>query len=140
MPDCPFCNRESDYLFVADSASKKVCDWSSKPIAYAFYDNYPVTTGHMLIVPARHVTTFFDLNEAELTAINNLLQLLPKWFEHSFGNAERKVEGWNIGWNCGEVAGQSIMHAHCHLIPRRKGDHPNPRGGVRGVIPEKADY
>ena len=98
-------------------------------------DGFPVSPGHTLIIPKRHVSDFFEINENEhhelQTVINHAkIQL----------DSELKPDGYNIGINCGDVAGQTVMHLHIHLIPRYQGDRNDPRGGVRWVIPEKADY
>ena len=105
-------------------------------LALAFYDKYPVTEGHTLIIPKRHFESYFDITQAELNAIQQLIQqqrsaLLEK---------DAAITGFNIGINQGVDAGQSIFHLHVHLIPRRKGDMDNPKGGVRHVIPEKGKY
>jgi diadenosine tetraphosphate (Ap4A) HIT family hydrolase len=103
----------------------------SNTLAYAIRDGNPVTPLHMLIIPRRHVESFFDLHGAERNAILALLDEMKSEIQHKDGT----VEGFNIGVNNGEVAGQSVPHVHVHLIPRRRGDVENPRGGVRGVIP-----
>jgi diadenosine tetraphosphate (Ap4A) HIT family hydrolase len=101
----------------------------------AFRDGFPVSPGHTLVIPRRHIGSFFDLAEAERS---DLLQLLDR--------AKRDVDtefhpgGYNIGINDGRVAGQTVPHLHIHLIPRYEGDRPDPRGGVRWVIPDKAQY
>ena len=105
-------------------------------LAVVLYDQYPVTAYHSLIVPKRHVATYFDLFEPERRAISLLLDELREEILRS----DRQVTGFNVGINCGETAGQTVDHAHVHLIPRRAGDVPDPRGGVRGVIPGKATY
>jgi diadenosine tetraphosphate (Ap4A) HIT family hydrolase len=105
-------------------------------LAYAIRDDFPVTPLHTLIIPRRHAPTYFDLYEPERRAINLLLDQVRT----AILAADKTVEGFNIGMNCGETAGQTVMHCHVHLIPRRKGDVPEPRGGVRGVIPGKASY
>ena len=99
-------------------------------------DSYPVTKYHTLIIPHRHVSSFFDLNNNEL---NNLNKILKKQ-RQSLLDLDQKISGFNVGINAGVDAGQSIMHCHIHLIPRRKGDIANPKGGVRGVIPSKQKY
>jgi diadenosine tetraphosphate (Ap4A) HIT family hydrolase len=106
------------------------------PLAYAVRDTSPVTRLHTLILPDRHVASYFDLDADEKRAIDQLLE------EIRIGILARDpmVGGFNIGINIGEVAGQTIFHCHVHLIPRRPGDVANPRGGVRAVIPGKADY
>ena len=105
-------------------------------LAFAVYDAHPVTPLHSLILPRRHAATYFDLHDPERRAINVLLDQVRQ----DVLRADKAVEGFNIGMNCGETAGQTIMHGHVHLIPRRKGDVEQPRGGVRGVIPEKQAY
>ncbi len=108
----------------------------SNALAYAIRDGNPVTSLHTLIIPRRHVESFFDLHGAERNAIFALLDEMKSDIQHKDGT----VEGFNIGVNNGEVAGQSVPHVHVHLIPRRRGDVDNPRGGVRAVIPKKANY
>lgn len=118
---CPFCSRNEDVL--------------SNALAHARYDKYPVSDGHLLVIPNRHVSSYFDLTAEERIAMFELLDearvLLDK---------DRKPDGYNIGINVGEAAGQSVWHVHAHLIPRYTGDIDDPRGGVRGVIPEKQKY
>ena len=97
---------------------------------------YPVTEHHTLIITNRHVSDYFDLNNDELIELNKIL----KSQKIEIQKLDNKVNGFNIGVNIGEEAGQSIMHCHVHLIPRRKGDVDDPRGGVRGVIPSKQKY
>ena len=104
-------------------------------LAIAFYDKYPVNKGHLLIIPKRHVEQYFDLTDQERKAIDQLLFKGKKLLD-----GEYHPDGYNIGVNCGEAAGQTIFHVHVHLIPRFKGDMEDPRGGVRGVIPEKQIY
>ena len=105
-------------------------------LAYASYDLYPVTDQHCLIVPKRHVKDYFYLTEEEIVACNKLIKKIKKEIEIK----NPLVKGFNIGINSGKVAGQSIMHCHIHLIPRREGDVDNPQGGVRAVIPLKQHY
>ena len=104
-------------------------------LALAFFDKYPVNEGHLLIIPKRHVEQYFDLTAEERNAIDQLLFEGKKMLDE-----QSKPDGYNIGINCGEDAGQTIFHVHAHLIPRFKGDMEDPRGGVRGVIPEKRMY
>lgn len=99
-------------------------------------DRYPVTSGHLLIVPVEHFTDFFDLPE-DLRRIADLL--LFKHRDRILAE-DLSVTGFNIGMNCGESAGQTVMHAHIHLIPRREGDTTQSRGGVRGCVPDKMSY
>lgn len=105
-------------------------------LAFAIPDTFPVTQGHTLVLPIRHVTDYFDLVKKERNAIEEIILLRRL----QILNQDRTVSGFNIGVNCGEDAGQTMYHCHVHLIPRRKGDTPDPRGGVRGVIPEKMHY
>ena len=102
----------------------------------AIKDKYPVTEHHTLIIPLRHTPDYFSLTPEEKNDLDDLIHRL----KGTISEADPQVTGFNIGVNCGVSAGQTIMHAHIHLIPRRDGDIPNPRGGVRGVIPEKMDY
>ena len=105
-------------------------------LAYSSLDSYPVSEFHSLIVPKRHVETYFDLTEEEIQACNDLILKTKE----KILKEDSRVEGFNIGTNAGKVAGQSIMHCHVHLIPRREGDVENPQGGVRSVIPKKQHY
>ena len=104
--------------------------------AFASFDSYPVSKYHSLIVPKRHILDYFELTNDELLACNDLIKKIKKKIQ----NEDKTVDGFNIGTNSGVAAGQSIMHCHIHLIPRRKGDVDNPQGGVRGVIPSKQHY
>ena len=121
---CLFCNIKESGL--ADENT----------LAYAIYDSYPVTDKHCLIIPKRHVKDYFDLTEEEIVACDQLIKEIKKEIEIK----DPLVKGFNIGTNSGKVAGQSIMHCHIHLIPRREGDVENPQGGVRSVIPLKQHY
>lgn len=121
MNTCPFCSSSNVIL--------------QNELAYAKYDRYPVTPGHILIIPKRHFPDFFQTTEQERKALFELLDQCKLYLE-----AKYKPNGYNIGINCGDAAGQTIFHVHVHLIPRYKGDIDNPRGGVRGVIPEKRIY
>ena len=121
---CLFCNINSkDLVF-------------DNEFAFASFDSYPVSKYHSLIVPKRHILDYFELTNDELLACNDLIKKIKKKIQ----NEDKTVDGFNIGTNSGVVAGQSIMHCHIHLIPRRKGDVTNPQGGVRGVIPSKQHY
>jgi len=104
--------------------------------AYATFDSYPVSSKHCLIIPKRHIKDYFELNENEVTGCDQLIKIIKNQIEKD----DKTVKGFNIGINSGKVAGQSIMHCHIHLIPRREGDVENPQGGVRGVIPSKQHY
>ena len=105
------------------------------PIAVAARDSYPVSKGHTLIIPRRHVASFFETTDEERQAMMKLLDEMKAMLDR-----EHKPDGYNIGINNGAAAGQTVMHLHMHLIPRYAGDLPDPRGGVRWVIPEKAAY
>lgn len=123
-PACLFCKLETrSYI-------------KNTPLAFAIRDGFPITEHHTLIIPHRHVPTYFDLNKDELDAINALLTALKNDIEKE----DPQVTGFNIGINNGESAGQTIFHCHIHLIPRRDGDVKNPRGGVRHTIPGKGFY
>ena len=121
---CPFCSRGDREVLLQNS------------LAVVLRDKYPVAELHVLIVPKRHAADYFDLGTAEMRACQ---QLLVEVRALLLGQ-DPSILGFNVGINSGKVAGQTIMHCHIHLIPRREGDSLNPRGGVRGVIPEKADY
>ena len=105
-------------------------------LAYASYDSYPVSDMHCLIIPKRHVKSYFELSNQEVIACNELIKCVKKKIEIK----DPKVKGFNMGTNVGEISGQSILHCHIHLIPRRVGDVDNPQGGVRSVIPSKQHY
>ena len=105
-------------------------------LAYASYDTYPVSKYHCLIIPKRHIKDYFELTDEEILACNQLTKKIKK----EIINKDSTVKGFNIGTNSGIVSGQSIMHCHIHLIPRREGDVENPQGGVRSVIPLKQHY
>ena len=105
-------------------------------LAYVIEDGYPVTEGHRLVIPKRHAADYFHLVQPELNAINQLLTKHKALIEQE----DPAVSGFNIGMNCGEDAGQTVFHCHIHLIPRRKGDVDEPRGGVRHLIPGKGSY
>jgi diadenosine tetraphosphate (Ap4A) HIT family hydrolase len=122
--DCPFCNPDSERELLLESAT-----------AYAMYDNFPVSSGHTLVIPKKHCSDYFELSFKEQSACIFMLNTLKPIIQKNFN-----PEGFNVGINIGEVAGQTIQHVHIHLIPRYKGDVKEPRGGVRGVIPEKRNY
>ena len=121
---CLFCN-------IKESGLAKEND-----LAYASYDSYPVSEGHCLIIPKRHVKDYFDLSNDEIIACNDLI----KEIKNEIIEKDNSVKGFNIGSNAGKISGQSILHCHIHLIPRREGDVENPQGGVRSVIPSKQHY
>ena len=121
---CIFCNEKKNNIV------------DENDHAYASYDPYPVSKKHCLIVPKRHVKNYFDLSEKEILACNQLIKSMKAKIEEK----DKSVKGFNIGTNSGKAAGQSIMHCHVHLIPRREGDVKNPQGGVRSVIPLNQYY
>ena len=104
-------------------------------LAYSTPDSFPVSPGHSLIVPVRHCASFFDLSPDEIAACMELVVQ-----GRAALDAELEPDGYNIGVNVGRAGGQSVLHVHIHLIPRYAGDHPSPQGGVRQIIPWKADY
>ena len=124
MADCVFCTLGEDRVFLENE------------LACCLWDAFPVTPMHSLIVPRRHLPDFFSLTQAEVLACDALLRGARDLIRAE----DPSVEGFNIGVNVGEVAGQTIFHCHLHLIPRRKGDSENPRGGVRHILPGMGDY
>ena len=122
VKNCPFCN----------TVSKKIIEGKS---SFAIFDNFPVTKGHTLIIPKRHCENYFELTLEEQGDCIALLNKTKKIIQMSHNPA-----GFNVGININEAAGQTILHAHIHLIPRYGGDVERPRGGVRGVIPDRQDY
>lgn len=120
---CPFCSLSRERVVLENA------------LAIAFRDGYPVSEGHTLVVPRRHVTSFFETSEQEQAAMFDLLRQARAELDASLRPA-----GYNVGINDGAAAGQTVMHVHVHLIPRHEGDRDDPRGGVRWVMPEKADY
>ena len=107
----------------------------SNELAYSARDSYAVSPGHTVVIPRRHVASFFDLTPEEINACMGLITE-----ERRLLDDELKPDGYNIGVNIGPAAGQSIFHVHIHLIPRYQGDVDNPQGGVRHVIPKKGHY
>lgn len=120
---CPFCN--PDRVPLTENRS-----------VMALEDKYPVTPGHVLVIPKRHTPDYFTMTERERHDAEELLKVL----QGEIKQKDPSVRGFNVGVNCGQVAGQTVMHAHIHLIPRRIGDVPDPRGGVRGAIPNQRLY
>ena len=123
-PDCLFCNLPNGRII------------SENELAIATRDAYPVTDGHTLILPRRHVSDYFDLYQPERNAIEQLIHQC----RDNLISSDKSIDGFNVGANAGTSAGQSISHVHIHVIPRRTGDMDEPRGGVRGVIPDKQSY
>ena len=120
--DCIFCDPKREIL--AENAH-----------ALAFFDSFPVSRGHALVVPKRHALDIFELSDEEYAGCFSLVFPLRELLIARFA-----PDGFNVGANCGEAAGQSVWHAHIHVIPRYVGDVPEPRGGIRNVLPRKAKY
>ena len=124
MIDCLFCEIEKSKIV------------SENDFFIVVRDNYPVTELHTLIILKRHTASYFELDDSEKVSLINILDKQ----KNSLLQNDSTIKGFNIGINDGVDAGQTIMHFHTHLIPRRTGDVQNPRGGVRGIIPEKQNY
>lgn len=120
-PDCPFCAAGDDVLANEHAVVRR--------------DIHPVTPGHLLVVTRRHVADYFDTTPDEQIALLLLVRRAKAWLQREY-----RPDGFNVGVNVGEAAGQTVPHVHIHLIPRYRGDTPHPRGGVRGVIPDKQSY
>ena len=120
---CPFCPPPADRL-IAHNAH-----------ALAIRDAYPISPGHALLIPRRHVASLADATSEEACALWALMAEVRRKLDQ-----ECRPDGYNVGVNDGVAAGQTVMHLHVHLIPRFRGDRPDPRGGVRWVLPDKADY
>lgn len=121
--DCIFCNVKRETI-------------AENELALAFFDKFPVTPKHVLIIPKRHCVDYFELSQPEINAINRLTHSLKE----KLSSEDPNITGFNIGFNVGEDAGQTVFHCHMHLIPRRKNDVDNPVGGVRNVVAGKGDY
>ena len=124
MAECVFCRPDQDRIFLTND------------LAYALWDGYPVTRGHALVIPRQHVPAYFELSTEDLLACHVLLREARTLLVEQ----DASIEGFNIGVNVGGAAGQTIFHCHFHLIPRRRGDVDNPRGGVRHLIPGRGAY
>lgn len=122
-PHCPFCTLPAERILFSNS------------YGVVIRDAYPVSSGHTLVIPRRHTGSFFDLAEQERNALLSLLDEARRRLDR-----EMSPDGYNVGINDGPAAGQTVPHLHIHLIPRYEGDRIDPRGGVRWIIPEKADY
>ena len=120
---CPFCTLPPERII------------DSNDLALVIRDGYPISPGHTLVIPKRHIGSWFEITQAEQQALLDLLEKAKTALE-----TELKPDGYNIGINDGPNAGQTVPHLHMHLIPRYKGDLEDPRGGVRWIIPEKAKY
>ena len=125
LDECLFCEAYSDRKVIAENT-----------LAYAIEDGFPVTEGHTLIIPKRHVIDYFGLSTAEVSATNQLLHEV----KNKLCSSDETITGFNIGMNAGKSSGQTVFHSHTHLIPRREGDVDNPKGGVRHVINGKGYY
>lgn len=125
---CPFCHAAGAVL--------------ENALAFALPDRFPVTPGHLLLIPRRHVADWFETTPEERRALFALADEARALAlrEPGAGPDRRRPDGFNLGVNAGEAAGQTVFHVHLHLIPRYKGDVANPRGGVRGVIPARQSY
>ena len=121
---CPFCHLPAERVIAENT------------LALAILDGFPVTSLHTLVIPKRHAETYFDLDGEEVAACDALLRQLRT----DLLARDATIEGFNIGINAGAVAGQTVFHCHIHLIPRRRGDVDDPRGGVRHLIPGKGYY
>ena len=120
---CPFCPPRSDEILL------------ERPLAFLQRDKRPLTKGHALIIPRRHVATFFETTPEERVAMLELLDEAKMILDR-----EHRPDGYNVGINDGAAAGQTVMHVHVHIIPRYLGDKSDPRGGIRWMLPEKAAY
>ena len=120
---CPFCTLPDERIV------------DQNDLALVIRDGFPVSLGHTLVIPKRHVGSFFELNEPEIGSMMVLLKRAQSTLDAAF-----KPDSYNIGINDGPLAGQTVPHVHMHLIPRYAGDVADPRGGVRWLIPDKADY
>ena len=117
--DCPFCHIAEDKLLAENEDAR------------AFLDGYPITEGHTLVVPKRHVPSVFDLDASEQESLWQLVKEV---------RGRLTADAFNVGVNDGPAAGQTVSHAHVHVIPRREGDISDPRGGIRWVLPKRAKY
>lgn len=122
-PECPFCHLAEERI------------WLQTDVAVAFLDKFPVSLGHTLVIPEHHVGALMELPENDQTEIWSLVAHVRKELLEKY-----KPDEFNIGINEGEAAGQTVPHAHIHIIPRFKGDVPDPRGGIRWVLPARAKY
>jgi diadenosine tetraphosphate (Ap4A) HIT family hydrolase len=122
-PSCPFCSPAADRVAFEDELTRDL------------WDAFPASAGHLLVVPRRHVATWFDASEEERAAILKALDEAKALID-----GRHHPDGYNIGVNVGQAAGQTVFHLHVHLIPRYSGDVEDPRGGVRHVIPGRGNY
>jgi diadenosine tetraphosphate (Ap4A) HIT family hydrolase len=120
--DCIFCHVDRSIL-------------AETRLSFALLDGFPVSKGHTLVIPKRHVLSIWEMTPEEYTDAFNLVGQVKDILQEKFD-----PQGFNVGVNCGEAAGQTVFHAHIHLIPRYNGDVPYPRGGIRNIIPGKGNY
>lgn len=120
--DCPFCNIDRELILTSE-------------YCLAIYDRYPVNKGHVLVIPKRHVKDYFDLRQDEIDSVWKLVAKVKDYLDSKYA-----PRGYNVGFNVGPEAGQTIDHVHIHIIPRYSGDMDDPTGGVRHVIPERGKY
>lgn len=121
--NCPFCNLSDKRII------------QSNDLTLAIWDGFPISPGHALILPKRHFCSVFDATQYEVSSLIRLVKSIKYVLQEKFN-----PDGYNIGINDGYAAGQTISHLHIHLIPRYNGDSPDPKGGVRWIFPDKADY
>jgi diadenosine tetraphosphate (Ap4A) HIT family hydrolase len=122
MQECPFCNINREIVFDSE-------------LCIAVFDKYPVNKGHILVIPKRHISNYFDLEKNEIDSIWEMVNKVKNLIDLKY-----EPQGYNIGFNVGKTAGQTVDHVHIHVIPRYRGDMEDPSGGVRHVIPEKGRY
>ena len=131
---CPFCR------YVLDDPPDYLIVWEND-LAFAIRDKYPVSPGHTLIIPKRHVADFFHCSSAEQAALLEGARYVQNQMINRSPRKDGRIpSGWNLGVNVGKPAGQTVFHVHLHVIPRYSGDVGAPAGGVRGVIPKKQKY
>ena len=121
MKDCPFCNLNNIE--------------HSTEFFNIIYDEYPVSKGHTLVISKRHIASYFDLSNDEKHELVEIIDILQRYLSDTYS-----PDGFNVGFNDGKCAGQTVQHFHLHIIPRYEGDMENPQGGVRGVIPNEQKY
>lgn len=121
MKNCPFCNLNNIE--------------HSTEFFNIIYDKYPVSKGHTLVISKRHIASYFDLSNDEKHELVEIIDTLQRYLSDTYS-----PDGFNVGFNDGKCAGQTVQHFHLHIIPRYEGDMENPQGGVRGVIPNKQKY
>jgi diadenosine tetraphosphate (Ap4A) HIT family hydrolase len=122
-PACPFCNPAPDRVF------------HTSELVLALWDAFPVSPGHALIVPKRHVASWFDATPGECRELTETVERVRAIVERT-----HQPHGFNVGWNDGRAAGQTVFHLHVHVIPRYEGDADDPRGGIRWILPNRARY